>query len=78
MAKRDRIRKLAAEYGANLRTAALQFAAAPPTVSAIIPGASSGQQVSENIDSMKIKIPADFWTALKRENLIAENAPTPQ
>jgi D-threo-aldose 1-dehydrogenase len=78
MTKRDRIRKLAAKYGTDLRTAALQFAAASPTVSAIIPGASSGQQVSENIASMKVKIPADFWMALKRENLIAENAPTPQ
>jgi len=24
---------------------------------------------------MKVKIPAEFWAALKRESLIAENAP---
>jgi D-threo-aldose 1-dehydrogenase len=78
MAKRDRIRKLAARYGTDLRTITLQFVAAPSTVLAIIPGASSGHQVTENIASMKVKIPADFWIALKREGLIAENAPTPQ
>lgn len=75
--KRDQMSALAKEYGTDLRTAALQFAAAPSTVSAIIPGARSAQQVTENIASMKARIPVDFWSALKREGLIAENAPTP-
>lgn len=76
-ARRDRMNALAKEYGTDLRTAALQFSAAPSTVSSVIPGARSAQQVSENIASMKAKIPADFWAALKREKLIVENAPTP-
>lgn len=70
MAKRERIRALAAEYGTDLRTAA-------PTVSAIIPGAREPQQVAENVASMQAEIPADFWTELKSEGLIAENAPVP-
>jgi len=74
-ARRERISALAKEYGTDLRTAALQFAAAPSAVSSVIPGARSAQQVTENIASMKVKIPAEFWVALKRESLIAENAP---
>jgi D-threo-aldose 1-dehydrogenase len=75
--KRDRIAALAKEHGTDLRTASLQFCAAPRTVSSVIPGASSGKQVRENAASMAAKIPPAFWAALKREKLIAENAPTP-
>ncbi|HEY5791758.1 MAG TPA: aldo/keto reductase [Chthoniobacterales bacterium] len=77
LAKRDRLSALAKEYGTDLRTAALQFCAAPAVVSSVIPGARSARQVTENIASMKVKIPAAFWAELKREKLIAENAPTP-
>lgn len=76
-ARRERISTLAKEYGTDLRAAALQFAAAPSVVSSVIPGARSALQVTENIASMKAKIPAEFWAMLKRESLIAENAPTP-
>jgi len=76
--KRARISALATEHGTDLRTAALQFSAAPSTVAAVIPGARSPQQVNENVASMRAKIPAEFWAALKREKLIADNAPTPK
>ncbi|WP_038160060.1 aldo/keto reductase [Verrucomicrobium sp. BvORR106] len=75
--KRARISTLANKHGTDLRTAALQFTAAPPTVSATIPGARSAQQVTENATSMKAQIPAAFWTELKNEGLIAKTAPTP-
>ncbi len=76
-AKGQRIAALAKEHGTDLRTASLQFCNAPPTVSSVIPGASTGQQVKENAASMTATIPAEFWAALKREKLIAGNAPTP-
>jgi D-threo-aldose 1-dehydrogenase len=75
--KRDRMIKIAKEHGTDLRTAALQFTVAPSVVSATIPGARSAKQAKENAASMKAKIPAEFWTALKKEKLIAENAPVP-
>ena len=78
LAKRDRIRAIAARYGTDLRTAALQFCAAPSTVSVVIPGARTPQQVNQNIASMKVRIPDDFWSTLKSEGLIASNAPTPK
>lgn len=69
---------IAAEYDVDLRTAALQFAAAPDVVSAVIPGASSANQVEANTSSFHINIPGEFWDKLKREKLIDENAPTPK
>lgn len=69
---------IAEEYDVDLRTAALQFAAAPDVVSAVIPGASSANQVEANTSSYYINIPGEFWDKLKREKLIDENAPTPK
>jgi D-threo-aldose 1-dehydrogenase len=75
--KANRIAAMAKEHGTDLRTASLQFCAAPKVVCSVIPGASSGKQVEENTKSMSAKIPSEFWAALKREKLIAGNAPTP-
>lgn len=75
--KRARIAALAQEHGTNLRTAALHFAIANPTVSAIIPGARSATQVAQNAASIRTKVPAEFWAALKREKLIEDKAPVP-
>jgi D-threo-aldose 1-dehydrogenase len=76
--KRKRMTEITTEHGIDLRTAALQFAAAPPTVSAVIPGARNAEQAKANADSMQIAIPNDFWAALRDERLIAKNAPTPK
>jgi len=75
--KREKISRIAKEHGTDLRTAALQFTTAPKVVSATIPGARSAKQAKENAESMKAKIPAEFWSALKKEKLIAANAPEP-
>ncbi len=75
--KRERIKGIAKKHGVDLRTAALQFAAAPPEISAVIPGTRSAQQAKDNVQSMKVKIPADFWAELKKQKLIAGNAPVP-
>lgn len=75
--KLSALQKVAKEYKVDLRTAALQFCAAPEVVSAVIPGAHTIQQATENAASFGEKIPADFWAALKKEKLIAGNAPVP-
>ncbi|ROO30298.1 L-fucose dehydrogenase [Salinisphaera orenii MK-B5] len=77
MAKRDRLRAVAKAHDVDLRTAALQFTAAPDVVSATIPGARNAEQARENAASMRASIPAAFWDELKSEGLIAESAPTP-
>ncbi|WP_299257310.1 aldo/keto reductase [uncultured Kushneria sp.] len=75
--KRDRISAIAREHGTDLRTAALQFTAAPDVVAATIPGARTAEHARENHASMTANIPADFWDALKSERLIEQDAPVP-
>lgn len=72
------LQRVANNHKVNLRTAALQFAAAPDVVSGVIPGAHTVKQAQENAASFNEKIPAGFWTELKKEKLIEENAPTPK
>lgn len=75
--KRVKMNRIAKAHGTDLRTAALQFTAAPSVVAATIPGARTALQAKENAASMKATIPADFWAEMKKEKLIAENAPVP-
>lgn len=75
--KRARLNAVAQSHGVDLRTAALQFCAAPQTVSAVIPGARRAPHPIENVLSMKASIPAAFWAELKQEGLVAANAPIP-
>lgn len=73
----ERISAIARDHGADLRTAALQFCNAPQVVSSVIPGASTGKQVIENVLSVVAETPPELWEQLKRERVIAENAPVP-
>ncbi len=75
--KREKMMKIAKNHDTDLRTAALQFTAAPAVVSATIPGARTARQVTENMASMKAKIPPEFWEVMKKEKLISANAPVP-
>ena len=75
--KRKRLREVAGNHGVDLRTAALQFSAAPDVAAALVVGASSEQQILADYTSMQTKIPAEFWAELKGQNLIEPNAPVP-
>jgi D-threo-aldose 1-dehydrogenase len=75
--KRKKLREVAANHGVDLRTAALQFSAAPDVASALLVGVSKEQQILEDYTSMHTKIPAEFWVELKHRGLIEQNAPTP-
>ena len=75
--KRKRLRDVAGNHGVDLRTAALQFSAAPDVAAALVVGVSREQQILEDYTSMQTKIPAGFWAELKSQNLIEQNAPTP-
>jgi D-threo-aldose 1-dehydrogenase len=65
--KRKRLREVASNHGVDLRTAALQFSAAPDIGAALV----------ADYTSMQTKIPAQFWAELKARNLIEPNAPVP-
>jgi D-threo-aldose 1-dehydrogenase len=73
--KREKLRAVAAQFDTDLRTAALQFSAAPDVAAALIVGAHTEVQVLANVSSTTI--PPEFWIELKRQNLIEQNAATP-
>jgi D-threo-aldose 1-dehydrogenase len=75
--KRTRLREVASNHGVDLRTAALQFSAAPDIAAALVVGASSEQQILADYTSMQTKVPSEFWADLKAKNLIEQNAPVP-
>jgi len=76
--KRAQLQEVADKYNVDLRTAALQFCAAPDVVSSVIPGASRAEQSSANAKSMAVKIPSEFWAEIKSKGLIAQNASEPK
>src|ERR1700744_603959 len=59
--KRDALRGVAARHGVDLRTAALQFSAAASEAVALVVGARSASQISEDYNAMLAKIPTAFW-----------------
>lgn len=72
------LQKVAAKHKVDLRTAALQFCAAPDIVSGVIPGSHTVQQSTENSKSFAVKIPNDFWEDLKKQKLILDGVTTPK
>jgi D-threo-aldose 1-dehydrogenase len=75
--KRKKLREVAANHGVDLRTAALQFSASPDVAAALVVGASSEQQILADYTSMQTNVPAEFWSELKAQKLIEQNAPIP-
>jgi len=75
--KREPLRAVADEFGVDLRTAALQFSAAPDVAVALVVGAHTATQVLANASSMQATIPPTFWAELKRQNLMERNSPVP-
>jgi D-threo-aldose 1-dehydrogenase len=75
--KREKLRTVAARYGVDLRTAALQFSSAPDVAVALVVGARSDRQIQEDYNSLQAKIPPEFWADLKQEGLIDANAALP-
>lgn len=75
--KRDRLRATARRHGVDLRTAALRFSAAPDVAASLVVGCASPQQVLADYTSLETKIPNEFWSDLRSEKLIANDAPVP-
>jgi hypothetical protein len=73
-----KMRAVANQFGVDLRTAALQFSAAPDVAVSLIVGAHTEAQALANASSMKVTIPQGFWAELKRQNLIEQSAPVPE
>ena len=75
--KRERLRSVAARHGVDLRTAALQFSAAPDVAVALVVGASNDGQIVADYNALQAKIPTEFWKALRDQGLIEQEAAHP-
>jgi D-threo-aldose 1-dehydrogenase len=75
--KRARLRAVAARYGVDLRTAALQFSLAPDVAAALVVGCANPQQALADYTSLKTGIPQAFWSDLRADGLIENDAPLP-
>ncbi len=76
-ARATAMRAICERHDVDLRAAALQFCAAHPVVAAVIPGARTPEEVTQNAALMRAPIPPQLWTELKAANLIAAHAPVP-
>lgn len=77
LAKVARIQQVCADHGADLATAALQFALGHPAVSSLVLGATSPQEVARNLAGLTTPIAPALWSDLKAEGLLHAEAPVP-
>jgi D-threo-aldose 1-dehydrogenase len=73
-----RIQRICKSFKVGLPEAALRFPLGHPAVVSVIPGAQRASEVRRNAAMMGAKLPAALWRALKTENLLREDAPTPR
>jgi D-threo-aldose 1-dehydrogenase len=73
-----RLETVATRHGVPLKAAALQFPLAHPAVASVIPGARTAAEVEENVRMFSHPIPSAFWSELRTERLVPEEAPLPQ
>ena len=77
VAKVERIKAVAQRHDVPIKAAALQFSLAHPASAAVIPGASRPERIAEDHAALKAVIPADFWREMRKQGLVAANAPLP-
>ncbi|MDE3177049.1 MAG: aldo/keto reductase [Pseudomonadota bacterium] len=77
MDKVAKIEQVCAAHGVPLPAAALQFVIAHPAIASFVAGTRNVQQLQQNLDWFNQPIPREFWSDLKRQGLLREDAPTP-
>lgn len=75
--KARKIQALCEAHNIPLQAAALQFPFGHPAVVSIIPGSARPEEVTQNVASMGVSIPASFWSDLKSEGLVDPDTPLP-
>ena len=66
------------EFGVSLGAAALQLPINHPSVSAVVPGPRSAEQVRSICRWFEEPIPSEFWMTMKQAQLLGEDIPTPE
>jgi D-threo-aldose 1-dehydrogenase len=77
IAKVKRIKAVAQRHHVPIKANALPFSLAHPASAAVIPGASRSESIAEDHVALKAVIPADFRREMRKQELVAANAPPP-
>jgi len=77
LAKVERIKDVCRRHQVPIKAAALQFSLAHPASAAVIPGATRPERIAEDHAALKAAIPDDFWYEIRRQGLVAADAPLP-
>ena len=64
------IKRVCDGYNVPLKAAALQFCLTHPSVTSVIPGARSVDEIKENFEMSQYPIPKDLWSELSSSRLI--------
>jgi len=72
-----KVKEVCDVYGVKLHAAALQFILANPSVTSVVVGCRSPEEVESNSQAVDERIPRRLWEDLKSMALIREDAPTP-
>jgi D-threo-aldose 1-dehydrogenase len=72
-----RLEAVCAQFGVPLAAAALQFPLAHTQVASVIPGLASAEEVAAARVLIDTPIPPELWRALRAEDLLRSDAPTP-
>lgn len=70
-----RLEEVSERFGVKLAAAALQFPLFHPQVASVIPGQASVAEVEDTVKLFETPIPQQYWSALKAEGLLREDAP---
>ncbi len=73
-----RLGEICAAHDTPLIAAALQFPLAHAAVKTVIPGASTPDEVRQNIAIFETPVPTALWSDLRTEGLIRPDAPVPE
>jgi D-threo-aldose 1-dehydrogenase len=72
-----RIEAVCRAHKVPLPAAALQFVVAHPAIPSFIAGTRTVEQLDQNLAWFSHPIPASFWSDLKTEGLLRQDAPVP-
>jgi len=70
---RDSFFEVCRQFNVKPATACVQFALNVPGVKSIALNTTEAGRVKENLDMISVEIPAEFWTSLQAQGLIAVN-----
>lgn len=68
---------ICARHDVPIKAAAVQFPLAHPAVACAVVGMRNADEVDEDLELFRTRIPGDLWTEIRDEGLLDERAPLP-